>query len=636
MQHAAGVYPPLARAATVSDVRQVVNDGAEYNDDLTWSGKCLGGLQRDLSRKLAGYRSDWVDAFVGGNFQKTTASICFLYFACLSPALAFGNSYMERLGGEMGVMEAILSTAFSGMIFAVLAGQPLNIIGATGPKFAFIASFYDMCESMDLDFLVARVWLGLWCAAFLVVLSIFEASCLMKWATRFMEDIFSLYIGLIFVVQALQSIFGYFDKGRDAGFLTILLGLGTCYLIIQLKAIRNMRILNLSARGIISNFAVALTIVLVAAFSRVRDIQDTNISYLEVPSDLSPTRDRSWFISPFGNEGLNAFGEKRGFPLWAMAFMALPGMGFALLNFMDQNTTALLVNRRSNGIKKPVGYHLDMLVLAIIYVPCALFGVIFPAGSTVPALTHVISLTTYEDRPILGGGTQKVALKVVEQRWTGFMIHALIFLSLFAAPVLEKVPKAVLYGVFLFMGLSSRQGNQMYERLTLWLNLEPSTYPRLPYVTRTKTRRMHLYTLIQVVLLGCVYGLTSIKQTGVLFPFFVAGLVPFRVFVLPLIFTDEELEVLDARDDLPPDVPDDDESKASDKGFERQASDKGFGRQMSAESVRSFHDSAYAREHIQRQLSVQSVKSFHDSAYVREDVAGNKGDVLESAAKIFI
>ncbi len=93
----------------------------------------------------------------------------------------------------------------------------------------------------------------------------------------------------------------------------------------------------------------------------------------------------------------------------------------------------------------------------------------------------------------------------------------------------------------------------MYDRFGLWLNFELATYPRLPYATRVRTRRMHLVTLIQVVLLCCVYGLTRFKHIAVLFPFFVAALVPFRVFVLPKIFSEDELEVLDAHQDLPPD-----------------------------------------------------------------------------------
>jgi hypothetical protein len=527
--------------------------------DLKWSRKCLGGLCRDIRRSVPYYKSDFVDAFVDGNFGKTTASICFLFFASLAPALAFGASYSSRMGGEMGVEEAIAGTAMSGVAFALLSGQPLNVIGATGPKFAFMSAFYDLCVvTLDVDFLVARLWLGLWTSLFLLLFAVFEASCLMQWASRFMEEIFALYIGVIFVVQALQDIFAASSRGRDAGFLTILLGLGTTYLIMQLKDLGRRPVLNATMRNSVSNFAVALAIVIVSALAALAARGDVDLEFINVPSNFAPARrDRNWFINPLGNEGLNASGESRPFPVSAMFLMALPAIGFALLNYMDQNTTALLVNRPANGIKKPVGYHLDMLVLAIIYVPCAFFGLIFPAGSTVPALTHVISLTTYEERPLVGGGTQKIAVKVVEQRWTGFMIHLLIGAAFFAAPVLRLVPKAVLFGVFLYMGLSSRQGNQLYDRLTLWLNFEKSTYPRLPYVTRVRTRRMHLYTLIQIVLLCFVYGLTRVRQTGVLFPFFVASLVPFRVFVLPKIFTEEELEVLDAHQDLPPDVEED-------------------------------------------------------------------------------
>ncbi len=63
-----------------------------------------------------------------------------------------------------------------------------------------------------------------------------------------------------------------------------------------------------------------------------------------------------------------------------------------------------------------------------------------------------------------------------------------------------------------------------------------------------RTRRMHRFTLVQVVLLDCVDSLTRFKQTDALFPFFVAALVPFRVFMLPKIFS-EEFEVLDAHQD---------------------------------------------------------------------------------------
>merc|ERR1719316_2237928 len=210
--------------------------------------------------------------------------------------------------------------------------------------------------------------------------------------------------------------------------------------------------------------------------------------------------------------------------------LAIPfGIGMALLNYMDQNLTSKLINRPASGLKKPGGYHLDMMVLGIIIYPVvSIFGLPYPCAATVRSLTHLISLTTYEERPIPGGGVQRVVAKVIEQRWTHFAIHALMLLSLTLSGVLKYVPTGALFGVFLFMGLSSIAGNQLFDRIFLWTQFDPRTYPRLPYVTRITTRRLHLFTLIQFICLAILYGLKAVKRTAMVFPFFIALLVYVR------------------------------------------------------------------------------------------------------------
>merc|ERR1719222_363167 len=113
----------------------------------------------------------------------------------------------------------ILSSAISGILYATLAGQPLCILGATGPKLAYMVAFYQMCESMDVDFLTARVWMGMWCSLFVVLFAITDSSALMVYATRYTEEIFSAFISLIFIFESLIAIFSSFHKlGREAGF----------------------------------------------------------------------------------------------------------------------------------------------------------------------------------------------------------------------------------------------------------------------------------------------------------------------------------------------------------------------------------------------------------------------------------
>merc|ERR1712084_177931 len=126
------------------------------------------------------------------------------------------------------------------------------------------------------------------------------------------------------------------------------------------------------------------------------------------------------------------------------------------------------------------------------YPACTLLCLPFPVAATVRSLTHLISLTNYEMVEIEGGGMRKVPVKVVEQRVTNLFIHILIGLSLVLAGVLQYVPKPVLLGVFLFMGVSSLNGNELFERLYLWAIWDSSMYPKYSYVKTVAANRIHV------------------------------------------------------------------------------------------------------------------------------------------------
>jgi len=142
------------------------------------------------------------------------------------------------------------------------------------------------------------------------------------------------------------------------------------------------------------------------------------------------------------------------------------------------------------------------------------------------------------------GGECKVPVKVVEQRATNFLIHVFIGLALFLAPVLKLLPRSVLQGVFFYMGIASLTGNNLFDRLKLWAIWDPAKYPQYHYVQKLPIMRVHLYTLVQVVCLVILYGLKAIKETSVVFPFFMASLAIVRK-GMRYMFTDEELKQLD-------------------------------------------------------------------------------------------
>lgn len=84
---------------------------------------------------------------------------------------------------------------------------------------------------------------------------------------------------------------------------------------------------------------------------------------LDVPSEFRPTLStRGWIIDPFVNK------------FWWSIIAFFPAMLGVILIFLDQQITAVIVNRRENKLKKGCGYHLDLFVLAILTQICTTLG----------------------------------------------------------------------------------------------------------------------------------------------------------------------------------------------------------------------------------------------------------------------
>ncbi|CAE7235260.1 SLC4A10 [Symbiodinium sp. CCMP2592] len=511
---------------------------------LDFTGKLGGGLRLDIRRRAPLYCSDWTDAFNPENFQKSVSSILYLFIAALAPAITFGSRFLDGTNGQFGVMEMIMSTCISGLIFSTFSGQPLSILGATGPFLAYTLVVYDLAVAVDVEFMPFYFWTCMWCSLFTVLVAVFDLCALMKHVTMFSEDIFAGLISLIFIIDGARPIIENFTESR----LTLtncmfeaLLFLWTFGLATYLSSFRRSPWTFRFVRNFAANFAVTIALVSGSALAAIYS-NDTGLRMLQVDADFSPNLSlsdgskRPWIINPAGMD--------RPFPAWGIAYAILPAIGFAVLGYLDQNLTSVIVNRPSNGLKKPAAYHLDLFVRGALTLPvCAVLGLPLSVASTVPSITHVISLTTYEVKQ-LPEGERKVPTKVVEQRATNFLIHVLIGSALFLAPVLKFLPRAVLQGVFFYMGIASLTGNNLFDRLKLWLIWDPAKYPQYHYIQKLPISRVHLYTVVQVICLGILYGLKAIKETSVVFPFFMASLAIIRK-AMRFMFTEDELKQLD-------------------------------------------------------------------------------------------
>lgn len=108
---------------------------------LSRTGMLFGGLINDVKRKLPWYKSDFTDALA----LQCVASWIFLYFACLSPIITFGGLLSDATEKNMAAMESLVSGFVCGIGYGLFSGQPLTILGSTGPVLVFEQIVYDFC-----------------------------------------------------------------------------------------------------------------------------------------------------------------------------------------------------------------------------------------------------------------------------------------------------------------------------------------------------------------------------------------------------------------------------------------------------------------------------------------------------------
>ncbi|XP_064840060.1 sodium bicarbonate cotransporter 3-like isoform X2 [Oncorhynchus masou masou] len=570
------------------------DEGHGAGPELQRTGRIFGGLVMDIKRKAPFYWSDIRDSL---NLQ-CLASILFLYCACMSPVITFGGLLGEATKGNISAIESLFGASLTGVAFSLFAGQPLTILGSTGPVLVFEKILFKFCKDYGLSYLSLRTSIGLWTAFLCLVLVATDASSLVCYITRFTEEAFAALICIIFIYEALEKLFQLGEHypvnmhneldnltlyscqcsppanasaqilqtwnqtghtpdsiswnslnvsmcnllhGEFAGpacghhgpyipdvlFWSIILFFTTFFLSSFLKEIKTERYFPTNVRSTISDFAVFLTIMIMVLVDYLMGIPSPK---LNVPDRFEPTsKHRGWLISPLGPN-----------PWWTLLVAALPALLCTILIFMDQQITAVIINRKEHKLKKGCGYHLDLLVVALMLGVCSIMGLPWFVAATVLSISHVNSLKV--ESGCSAPGEQPKFLGIREQRVTGFMIFVLMGCSVFMTSALKFIPMPVLYGVFLYMGVSSLKGIQFFDRIKLF-SMPAKHQPDLIYLRYVPLWKVHVFTLVQ---LTCLILLWVIKASAaaVVFPMMVLALVFIRK-LLDFFFTKRELNYLD-------------------------------------------------------------------------------------------
>lgn len=98
------------------------------------------------------------------------------------------------------------------------------------------------------------------------------------------------------------------------------------------------------------------------------------------------------------------------------------------------------------------------------------------------------------------------------------------------------------------MGLVALPGQQFWQRILLFF-MQPSKYTQTPYTKYMEKKRIHLYTVVELCFFGLVLTVREIKTIAIAFPLMTLMCIPARVYMLPRIFTNWELLLVDGDPD---------------------------------------------------------------------------------------
>ncbi|XP_056147979.1 electrogenic sodium bicarbonate cotransporter 4 [Lampris incognitus] len=581
----------------------------ELGEELAFTGRFCGGLFLDIKRKLPWLPSDFYEGF---HIQSISA-VLFIYLGCITNAITFGGLLGDATDNYQGVMESFLGTALAGTVFCLFSGQPLIILSSTGPILIFEKLLFEFSKNNDIDYMELRLWIGIHSCLQCFLLVATDASYIIKYMTRFTEEGFSSLISFIFISDAIKKMVGSFKYypintdfkpdyvtaykceclapdpvplpdnsssvsglnmtaldwnqlskkeclkyggslvGKtckyvpDLALMSFILFFGTYSMTVSLKKFKFSRYFPTKLRKLISDFSIFMSIMTFVGLDMLIGLKTPK---LIVPTEFKPTRpDRGWLVMPFGKN-----------PWWIYLASSVPALLVTILIFMDQQISAVIVNRKENKLKKGCGYHLDLFWVGVLMAACSFMGLPWYVAATVISIAHIDSLKMESESS--APGEQPQFLGVREQRLTGILVFILTGVSIFLAPILQFIPMPVLYGVFLYMGVASLSGIQFWDRIKLYMM--PSKHqPDFSFLRHVPLRRVHLFTVVQIICLAVLWILKS-TFLAIIFPVMILGLMGVRK-MLDMVFSQHDLAWLD---DILPEKEkkkDDDKKKGKDK-----------------------------------------------------------------------
>lgn len=234
----------------------------------------------------------------------------------------------------------------------------MAFIAPTGLTLAFISGLFRFCSLKGLPFFPIYAWVGLWTSFFFTILGFAGSSQLIRYCTRFTDEVFNGLLSVNFIYEALASLRRNFLQADPMNltmpFVSLGMALVTFFSTMSVTAFESSKFLTQKIRSSVKDFGPVTIFVAMSFINSLPEFKKYAVPTLSVPDTFQLSGARK-FLIPLNDV-----------PLKVKLLCSLPAILLSALFYMDQNISVRVVNNPDNGLKKGAAYNLDMVALGLI------------------------------------------------------------------------------------------------------------------------------------------------------------------------------------------------------------------------------------------------------------------------------
>ncbi|CAH8489149.1 unnamed protein product [Schistosoma bovis] len=502
-------------------------------------------LSRGIRPWIKRMPGDYKDAVRKENLSIVFGSVLFIYFVNLSPSITFAALLNTQVDPSYTVTLTLLAVGVFLIIFTILSGQPLAIIGISAPMYIVESSLVSVSRSTGVDFKQLRFWSAFYCSIFGFIFVGCNMSGIAKHIRRSVEEVYNSFIGFFFLLKALFTMFllipakpvdntpisrmAYYQKLAVAGvtlFLAFIM-LQFCLILAQLKRGNYFR---RNIRKLLGALNVPLGMLLITGLERIF-FRGYNLPTVNIPP--SNQVNASTWVNPPDFARLQDYSKAA--PTLIHGTSIAIGVALAIIIFTEAALNGLTAMK--NKAVKPNIFVMDLVLLQIIFpIISGITGWPFMSGTTVRTLSNLVALVKMDQSPAPGMPHKIVG--TVEQRVSGVFVGILVALSIFLGSILSNIPLAALYGMFLYMGVMGLRDLTFVLRICSLMKRRKH-WEDWECVRGLPSRHILVFSLIQaavvliLVSLNIISDFTVANYVGLIFPIIILIYGLIREFALP-------------------------------------------------------------------------------------------------------